>query len=81
MEPWQIILFLIAVIVILAYILKVLFTKYKALKHSKKSQSVKYGKMSENFMPFLESYPNWDSEKVKMIVSRDMPKLDEDDGW
>ena len=27
------------------------------MKHSKKSQSVKYGKMAENFMPFLESYP------------------------
>lgn len=57
MKSWEIILILIAIIFILLYILKNLYTKYNELKHSKKSQSVKYGKMSENFMPFLESYP------------------------
>ncbi|MCH8003303.1 MAG: hypothetical protein IH934_01625 [Nanoarchaeota archaeon] len=26
-------------------------------------------------------HPDWDSDKVKMIVSRDMPKITDDDGW
>lgn len=28
-----------------------------------------------------ESHPEWDYDKVKMLVTRDMPKIANDDGW
>ncbi|MBU1178389.1 endonuclease [Patescibacteria group bacterium] len=31
--------------------------KYQVLQHSKKSQSSRYGKMTEQFLPFLDDYP------------------------
>lgn len=40
--------------------------KYEACQFSKQSQSVKYGQMSEQFMPFLKDYP-YDSQEFKFI--------------
>ena len=28
-----------------------------------------------------ELHPDWDSDKVKMVVSRDMPKQTDEEGW
>ena len=28
-----------------------------------------------------ELHPDWDSDKVKMVVSRDMPKQTDEGGW
>ena len=38
----------------------------KKLKFDKQSQSVKYGKMSEQFMPFLNDFP-YDSQNFRFI--------------
>lgn len=58
----EIVLFLIALILFFAvYFLnnkiKYLKGRLKEMEFQKKSQSVKYGKMSEQFMPFLKEYP------------------------
>lgn len=45
------------IIVILVIISYKLFNKNKELRFSKQSLSTKYGKMSEQFMPFLKDYP------------------------
>ena len=37
--------------------LKDAFAAIENLAHQKRSQSTKYGKLSEQFMPFLEQYP------------------------
>ena len=40
--------------------------KLAELKFQKQSQSVKYGQMSEQFMPFMKSYP-YDSQNFKFL--------------
>jgi len=45
-------------LLIIAIIVIIMLVKMNMdLMHNKKSQSVRYGKMTENFMPFLENYP------------------------
>ena len=44
------------VIILLVLYLK-LRQKHKDLQYSKKSQSSRYGKMTEQFLPFLDEYP------------------------
>jgi len=47
-------------LVILFILIRVIISKnwiIVEMAHSKKSQSVKYGQMSEQFMPFLKNYP------------------------
>lgn len=39
---------------------------YQDVKHRKQSQSVKYGQMMEQFMPFMEGYP-YDSQNFKFL--------------
>lgn len=58
----------IVVIFFIALIALVIFQAsiIKSLKFSKQSQSVKYGQMSEQFMPFLKEYP-YNSQEFKFI--------------
>ena len=53
----QLIFYLIIAIIILVILLRNSWKANSNLRFSKKSQSVKYGKAIENFMPFMESYP------------------------
>ena len=34
-----------------------------------------------NWDEVRELHPDWDSDKVKMVVSRDMPKQTDEEGW
>ena len=53
------------VVVLLALYLN-LRQKYQALRHSKKSQSSRYGKMTEQFLPFLDDYP-YDPQNFRFL--------------
>ena len=48
---------LLTVIIILVYWVSKLRAAVKELAFGKQSLAVKYGKMSEQFMPFLKDYP------------------------
>ena len=72
---WKIILFLLALAFILALIVvwqrkrnKVLQEKLEELAFKKQSLSSKYGKMTEQFLPFLEEYP-YDPQNFRFIGS------------
>jgi len=62
----QLIIYLILTIIILVLIVKYLWKANSRLRFSKKSQSVKYGKAIENFIPFMESYP-YDYHKFRFL--------------
>jgi len=53
----QLIFYLIIIVFISILIINWLWKINLSLRHSKRSQSVKYGKAIENFMPFIEDYP------------------------
>jgi len=53
----QLIFYLIIAVIILVILLRNSWKANSNLRHSKKSQSVKYGKAIENFMPFMQDYP------------------------
>jgi len=55
-------LFLLLMIILYRHALQEL----RALKFSKQSLSTKYGKMTEQFMPFMKDYP-YDSQKFRFI--------------
>ena len=64
---------LFSIIVILIILLIYVYDKMchyeklsKEIKHSKQSQSVKYGQMSEQFMPFIKHYP-WNSQNFNFL--------------
>ena len=63
-----IIIFLILIIIIRYLWLKnyVLKSEINAILNRKQSLSVKYGKMTEQFMPFLSLYP-YDEQKFRFI--------------
>lgn len=72
---WKIILFLLALAFILALIVvwqrkrnQVLQEKLEDLAFKKQSLSSKYGKMTEQFLPFLEEYP-YDPQNFRFIGS------------
>ncbi len=60
------IIILLLVIWILIRWIKKIKGDYLVLNNSKISQSVRYGKLSEQFLPFLENYP-YDSSKFRFI--------------
>ena len=53
----KVILFLIIAIAVLLFLYLNVRRKYKELQYAKKSQSSKYGKMTEQFLPWLDNYP------------------------
>jgi len=53
----QLIFYLIIAVIILVILLRNSWKANSGLKHSKRSQSVKYGKAIENFIPFMDDYP------------------------
>ncbi|MFH2105363.1 MAG: Holliday junction resolvase-like protein [Parcubacteria group bacterium] len=53
----EIVIILSLLVVILLILYLNLRQKYQVLQHSKKSQSSRYGKMTEQFLPFLDDYP------------------------
>ena len=57
MTKEQLIIYLIIAVIILVILLKNSWKSNSDLKHSKRSQSVKYGKAIENFIPFMDDYP------------------------
>lgn len=63
---WKIIL----VLAILAILLFILYwrarKKLQELRFQKKSQSVRYGKMAEQFLPFLKDYP-YDPQNFRFL--------------
>ena len=63
----EILLFLILfVCVILLYLYRRAWSELKELKFSKQSLSSKYGKMTEQFMPFIKDYP-YDPQNFRFI--------------
>lgn len=65
---WKIILFLIILIVIFAFLYFRTRMKLSDLKYQKRSLSSKYGKMAEQFMPFLDEYPH-DPQNFRFLGS------------
>lgn len=57
---------LVVIIIILVMLLSNSYKKNASIQFSKQSQSVKYGQMSEQFMPFIKEYP-YDSQDFKFI--------------
>ena len=79
MEVWMIIVGLATTIVILVSLLNNANRRISELESSKSSLSVKYGKMSEQFMPFLENYP-YDQQNFRFLGSPvDGVQFNEDD--
>lgn len=65
---YKIILVLALTVVILSVILLKTRKNIRELKFSKRSISSKYGKMSEQFMPFLSDYP-YDPQNFRFLGS------------
>lgn len=55
---WKIILILVILVVLFAILYWQTRQKLRHLSLQKKSQSTRYGKMTEQFLPFLEGYPH-----------------------
>jgi predicted Holliday junction resolvase-like endonuclease len=51
------IIILSAIIILLLMLIRYLYLKLKSVKFAKSSLSSRYGKMAEQFMPFIEDYP------------------------
>ncbi|MBU0980341.1 MAG: hypothetical protein KJ709_06025 [Nanoarchaeota archaeon] len=70
----EVLLLVVAVIILLAWVLiqryrlRALKSVLKETVASKQSQSVKYGKMTEQFMALVESYP-YDSQRFRFLGS------------
>jgi predicted Holliday junction resolvase-like endonuclease len=63
---WQFILILGIIILFLLILYLRLRRRYLELKFQKKSQSVRYGKMAEQFLPFLQDYP-YDPQNFRFL--------------
>ena len=61
-------LIILSLLIISLYANYILLRRLLRLNHLKRSQSVKYGKMSEQFFPFLNNYP-YDSSKFRFLGS------------
>lgn len=64
---------LVEVVIVLSLLLLILLTlyislrrRYQTLRHSKQSQSSRYGKMTEQFLPFLDDYP-YDPQSFRFL--------------
>jgi len=65
---WKIILILAILVIVFAYLYFHTRKKLADLKFQKRSLSSKYGKMTEQFLPFLEEYP-YDSQNFRFLGS------------
>jgi len=65
---WEIILSLTILVILFAYLYFNIRKKLADLKFQKRSLSSKYGKMTEQFLPFLEEYP-YDSQNFRFLGS------------
>jgi predicted Holliday junction resolvase-like endonuclease len=65
---WKIIFILVILVIIFAWLYFRTRQKLADLKFQKKSLSSKYGKMTEQFLPFLEEYP-YDSQNFRFLGS------------
>jgi predicted Holliday junction resolvase-like endonuclease len=63
---WKIILILVVLVVVLLVLYLSTRQKLKELEFQKRSLSSKYGKMTEQFLPFLEDYP-YDSQNFRFL--------------
>lgn len=65
---FKIIFILIGLVIVLFWLCYYLLKKLRKLSFLKKSLSSKYGKMTEQFLPFLENYP-YDEQNFRFIGS------------
>ncbi len=65
---WKIILILVFLVLVFAWLYFRTRRKLADLKFQKRSLSSKYGKMTEQFLPFLEEYP-YDSQNFRFLGS------------
>lgn len=65
---WKLILVLILLVIFFAFLYFRARRKFFDLKFQKKSLSSKYGKMTEQFLPFLKEYP-YDPQNFRFIGS------------
>ena len=63
-----VILILIGLVIILFYLWKNAASRHADVSFAKQSLSSKYGKMSEQFMPFLKDYP-YDPQNFRFLGS------------
>lgn len=62
----KILVVLIVLVILLIWLLYFLSKKLREERWSKRSLAVKYGKKSEQFMPFLNDYP-YDADRFRFI--------------
>ena len=63
---WYIALVLGLLLVLMFYLYRRAWHELAALKSSKQSLSTKYGRMTEQFMPFMKDYP-YDSQQFRFL--------------
>lgn len=63
---WKIILFFVILVVILVILYWRARKQLQELRFAKKSQSSRYGKMTEQFLPFLKDYP-YDPQNFRFL--------------
>jgi predicted Holliday junction resolvase-like endonuclease len=54
------------IVILQAWFLRYLNNRLSALNFQKRSQSTKYGKMTEQFLPFLDVFP-WDANQFRFL--------------
>ena len=57
---------LFVIVILQAWFLRYLNNRLSALNFQKRSQSTKYGKMTEQFLPFLDVFP-WDANQFRFL--------------
>ena len=62
----KVLIILISALILLLFICFKLWQKLKTLSFDKRSLSTKYGKMAEQFLPFLNNYP-YNSQNFRFI--------------
>lgn len=65
---WKIILILVVFVILFAFLYLRTRQKLSEIKFQKRSLASKYGKMTEQFLPFLEEYP-YDSQNFRFLGS------------
>ena len=65
---WYIALLMGMLLALMVYLYRRAWMELRALKSAKQSLSTKYGRLTEQFMPFLKDYP-YDSQNFRFIGS------------
>lgn len=63
---WYIVLVMVLLIVLMIYLYRRAWMELRAIRTAKQSLSTKYGRLTEQFMPFLKNYP-YDAQNFRFL--------------